>query len=161
MTHPDSLTVLFQHNRWANLCILEACAKLSDAQLDATLIGTFGTIRETLTHIVVSERSYVHRISTGQPYPRPANPPVLTVTDMVELSRTTGSGLIEWATKVQAGDVVKIDWGGTLYDVPKTIVLTQAINHATEHRAQVMAILTQLGVAPPDVSGWSYFVDHA
>ncbi len=42
-------------------------------------------------------------------------------------------------------------------DVPKTIILTQVINHATEHRAQVMAILTQLGIEPPDLSSWSYF----
>jgi uncharacterized damage-inducible protein DinB len=41
--------------------------------------------------------------------------------------------------------------------VPKTILLTQAINHATEHRAQIMAILTQLGIQPPDLDGWSYF----
>jgi len=31
------------------------------------------------------------------------------------------------------------------------------INHATEHRAQIMAILTQLGIQPPDLDGWSYF----
>ena len=30
-------------------------------------------------------------------------------------------------------------------------------NHATEHRAQIMAILTQLGVEPRDLSGWAYF----
>jgi uncharacterized damage-inducible protein DinB len=40
------------------------------------------------------------------------------------------------------GDTVRIDWDGTPRDVPKTILLTQAINHATEHRAQIMAILT-------------------
>jgi uncharacterized damage-inducible protein DinB len=41
--------------------------------------------------------------------------------------------------------------------VPKTIILTQVINHATEHRAQVMVLLTQLGIEPPDLQGWTYF----
>ena len=76
---------------------------------------------------------------------------------MTESARTTGSGLIEWAPKVQAGDTVQVDWEGTPRDVPKTIILTQVINHATEHRAQIMAILTQLGIQPPDLDSWSYF----
>jgi uncharacterized damage-inducible protein DinB len=79
---------------------------------------------------------------------------------MVESVRTTGSGLIEWAPKVQAGDTAQDDWDGKPYDLPKTIILTQAINHATEHRAQVMAILTQLGIQPPELDGWTYFVER-
>ena len=58
---------------------------------------------------------------------------------------------------MQAGDTVEIDWDGVLRDVPKTILLPQAINHATEHRAQIMAILPQLGIQPPELDSWSYF----
>ncbi len=32
----------FKYNLWANLRLLDACANLSDAQLDTTMIGTFG-----------------------------------------------------------------------------------------------------------------------
>jgi uncharacterized damage-inducible protein DinB len=76
---------------------------------------------------------------------------------MVESARQTGAGLIEWAPKVQDGDTVQIDWEGATVEVPKAIILTQAINHATEHRAQIMAIMTELGIQPPDADGWSYF----
>ena len=76
---------------------------------------------------------------------------------MAEWARTSGAGLIEWAPKVQAGDTVQVDWDGAPRAVPTTILLTQAINHATEHRAQVMAILTQLGIEPPELDGWSYY----
>jgi uncharacterized damage-inducible protein DinB len=76
---------------------------------------------------------------------------------MAESVRTTGFGLIEWAPKVQADHTVQLDWEGTPREVPKTIILTQVINHATEHRAQIMAILTQLGIQPPDLDSWSYF----
>ena len=76
---------------------------------------------------------------------------------MMESVRETGSGLIEWALKVKAEDKVRIDWEGTPREVPKTIILTQAINHATEHRAQIMVILTQLGIQPPDLDSWTYF----
>jgi len=157
MNPTDTLTTLFRHNRWANLRLLERCAGLSDEQLDATLLGTFGSIRDTLQHIVTAERSYLSRISTGQPYRHPKDAPPLTLAEMAEWARTSGAGLIEWALKVQAGDTVQVDWDGAPRAVPKTILLTQAINHATEHRAQVMAILTQLGIEPPELDGWSYF----
>jgi uncharacterized damage-inducible protein DinB len=157
MNPSNTLTTLFRHNCWANLRILERCARLSNEQLDATIAGTYGSIRDTLQHIVTSEQSYFSRISTGQPYRRPKEAPPLTIAEMTESVRTTGSGLIEWAPKVQANDTVRVDWEGTPRDVPKTIILTQVINHATEHRAQIMAILTHVGIQPPDLDSWSYF----
>lgn len=156
MNPADTLTTLFRHNRWANVRLLERCAGLADEQLSATLVGTFGSIRDTLQHIVLAEQSYLSRISTGQPYRRAEDAP-LTLTEMMEMARASGAGLIEWATRVESGDMVEVNWEGSPRDVPKTIILTQAINHATEHRAQIMAILTQLGIEPPELSGWAYF----
>lgn len=153
----DTLTTLFSHNLWANLRLLEQCAVLSSEQLDAAISGAYGSIWDTLQHIVIAEQSYFSRISTGQRLHRAEDAPPLTLTEMMESVRATGAGLIEWAPKVQAGDTVQIDWDGTLRNVPKSIILTQVINHATEHRAQIMAILTQLGIQPPELDSWTYF----
>ena len=40
--------------------------------------------------------------------------------------------------------------------MPVSLFLLQAINHGTEHRSQVATILTQLGVEPPNMDGWTY-----
>ena len=40
--------------------------------------------------------------------------------------------------------------------IPASVILVQAINHATEHRAQAQAILTQLGIEPPAIDGWAH-----
>jgi uncharacterized damage-inducible protein DinB len=157
MNPTDTLTTLFSHHLWANLRLLEQCAELTEEQLAATIPGARGTIQETLQHIVTSERSYFSRISTGQRYDPPPGAPPMTIADMIESARMTGSDLIEWATKVQPGDTVQIDWDGTPRSVPKTIILTQVINHATEHREQVKATMTQLGIDPPDLQSWAYF----
>jgi uncharacterized damage-inducible protein DinB len=157
MKPADTLTTLFRHHLWANLRLLERCAELTEEQLDGATAGAFGSIRDTLQHIVKAEQSYFSRISTGQRYDRPPDAPPLTFAELVESVQTTGQGLIEWAPRVQAGDAVQIDWEGVPRNVPKSIILTQAINHATEHRAQVMVMLTQLGVEPPDLQGWAYF----
>ena len=81
----------------------------------------------------------------------------MTIAEMLDSLRVTGTGLIEWAPRVQADDAIQVDWRGTPRSVPKTILLTQVINHATEHREQVKTILTGLGIEPPDLQGWSYF----
>jgi uncharacterized damage-inducible protein DinB len=153
----DTLTTLFSHHLWANLCLLERCAGLTREQLDASIPGSYGSIEETWRHIVTSEQSYFSRISTGKRYERPENETPMTFPEMADSLRTTGAGLIEWASKVQADDTVKVDWDGTPRDVPKTILLTQVINHATEHREQIKATLTELGIEPPDLQGWQYF----
>lgn len=157
MTQNDTLTTLFSHHLWANLRLFEQCAALTSEQLDATILGAFSSIRETLEHIVRAEQNYFSRISTGQPFQRPDNPPPMTLAEMIESLRTTGTGLIEWVSKIQAGDMVQVNWEGTPRDVPKTILLTQVINHATEHREQVKTIMTQLGIEPPDLQAWTYF----
>jgi len=41
--------------------------------------------------------------------------------------------------------------------MPASLILLQAVNHGTEHRSQVSTILTQLGVEPPEMDGWTYF----
>lgn len=157
MKPDDTLTTLFRHNMWANLRLLERCAELTDEQMDARIPGSQGSIHDTLQHIATAEQSYFSRISTGQPHRRPGDIPPMTIAEMTEAMRTTGLGLIEWASKVQAEDTVQVDWDGTPRDVPKTIILTQVVNHATEHREQVKATLTQLGIEPPDLQSWSYF----
>jgi uncharacterized damage-inducible protein DinB len=153
----DTLTTLFSHHLWANLKLFERCAALDRTLLEADSPGAYGTIFETMQHIVTAEQSYFSRISTGQRRSRAQDAPPMTMAEMLDSLRTTGAGLIEWALKVGADDTVVIDWDGTPRDVPKTILLTQAINHATEHREQIKAILTEMGIEPPSLDGWTYF----
>lgn len=157
MKPTDTLSILFSHNLWANLQLLDACAGLTEEQLAASIPGSRGSIRDTLEHIATSEMGYFTRISTGQRWQRPEDWTPMSLSDMTESLRKTGEGLIEWASKVQAEDVVEIDWDGTPRDVPKTTILTQVINHATEHREQVKATMTELGIEPPDLSSWNHF----
>jgi uncharacterized damage-inducible protein DinB len=157
MKPTDSLTTLFSHNRWANLRLLEICAGLTEEQQASGAAGAYGSIHATWEHLVTSEQSYLSRIKTGPRFQHPQDAPPLTFADMLERARATGAGLIEWAPKVRVDETVQVDWEGTPRAVPKTVILTQAINHASEHRAQIMVILTQLGIQPPELDGWSYF----
>ena len=153
----DTLMTLFRHHLWANLQLLERCAELTREQLDTTMVGAYGSIYVTLQHITTSEKSYFSRISTGKRYDRPANQPPMTLAEMADSLQATGTGLIEWAPKLKADDMVEVDWEGTPRATPKTILLTQALQHAAEHREQIKTMLTQISVEPPDLQGWEFF----
>ena len=152
------LETLYRHNLWANLSLMEVCKSLSEEQLERSAVGGCGTIIDTLRHIADSEESYIYRIKTGDPLVRPSNAQPKSLAQMEDSFRNSGAGLIDWAAKVGATDRVELTWiTAEKVHVPKAIILTQAINHATEHRAQIMMILTQLGIEPPDLSSWHYF----
>ena len=159
------LETLFRHHLWSNLQLLALCKTLSEDQLQTTIVGVYGTLGDTLQHLVKSERSYLARVSTGQPFRAPENEGALTFDQMAASLRHTGEGFIEWAPKVEAAETVEVQWDNNgiqgPVQVPKAVILTQVINHATEHRAQIMAMLTKLGIQPPEMGGWDYFEAEA
>jgi uncharacterized damage-inducible protein DinB len=150
------LIKLFEHNTWANLTLLDFCERLSDAQLDATAIGGFGSIRDTLVHIVGGEVSYVARVngklpstwSSGDQFPGFA-----ALTDAV---RWAGDELLQLALSARADTVVRQRPPRQLIEYKLASLIVQALNHSTEHRTQISTIITQLGMEPPDMSGWKY-----
>ncbi|MEZ4732961.1 MAG: DinB family protein [Caldilineaceae bacterium] len=159
-----TLETLFRHHLWANLALLEVCSTLTEAQLQTSIVGVYGSLGDTLQHLVKAERSYLSRITTGQRFQAPDNEGDLTFEQMAASLRRTGEGLIEWAPKVGAEERVEVQWDNNgiqgPVQVPKAVILTQVINHATEHRAQIMAMLTQLGIQPPELDSWGYFETH-
>jgi uncharacterized damage-inducible protein DinB len=59
----------FMYNLWANRRLLDACEQLSDAHLDATVKGTYGSIRQTLIHLIGAEEGYVRALTGTAPTP--------------------------------------------------------------------------------------------
>jgi len=153
----EILVELFRHNAWANQCLFDACEGLSDAQLDATVAGTFGSIRDTLVHIVGAQERIVTALAEMGPVSvsreRDPFPGLAELRDGVRMS---GEALAELVTHAHSGATVTTTWRGEEYTLPVWLLLVQAINHAIEHRAQVAAILTYQGIEPPGMDGWTY-----
>jgi uncharacterized damage-inducible protein DinB len=149
---------LFRHNVWANLRVIDLCSGVSDQQLDATVDGTYGTIRATLVHIVGAEEAYLKRLTADERWD-PMDDDWWEGFD--ELRRRTtdaGEALVAEAGRQDVDRVVR--WVGRDDGVHRSmrasLLLTQTINHSTDHRSQVFTILTQVGVEPPELDGWSY-----
>jgi uncharacterized damage-inducible protein DinB len=159
--HGDAsvLKVMFAYNTWANLRLLEYCERLSAEQLDATAVGGFGSIRDTLQHIINAEISYVERVNGRLPEAgalRDAFPAFAVLKDAV---RWAGDELLGLAISAREDTLVLQRPPRPRYQYRLASLMVQSVSHSTEHRAQIAAIITQLGVEPPDTSTWQYMED--
>jgi uncharacterized damage-inducible protein DinB len=156
----DVLYDPIRHNNWATKSLIKFCRdqNLTAEQLEITGVGTYGGILATLDHIVRCDGGYLRRI---------ADSPL----DYVDSEETPDFNTLErWND--EAGAL----WEEFLrkpIDVERVIVvdnntratrvgifIAQAINHANHHREQVCAILTGLGIQPPDIQAWEYAWTH-
>ena len=147
------LEKLFEHNNWSNLRIIEVCSTLSAEQLNAEPHSvTKGNIRDTLSHLVTSQRGYL-ALLTLPPEARPTSP--LTFAELQESARMSGDGLLTLARGEQKPMKTPLQTKDGFLVEP-WVVMVQIINHATEHREQIKSMLSALGITPPDIDGWDF-----
>jgi uncharacterized damage-inducible protein DinB len=162
-----AMLALFRHKTWATLRLIEHCKGLEDEHLDATIPGTYGTIRETLRHIVDAEEGYFLILTRApfktreaaaayvDPDPLPGGPVPLDV--LAERIRRLGPRWEELAADADlAGREVTSTDG---WRWPGGVILAQTILHAGDHRTQIMSILGARGLelpGPNDLDAWGY-----
>ena len=150
------LADFFKHNLWANLRLLDACAQLTDEQLDTSVPGTYGSIRDTVVHLLRGEENYLTHLTGHQPQSSLTPGEFPGIETLREHARRTGEGLIAVADTVDPAQMLRGTYRGEPYEMPVIVPLMQAINHATDHRSQIATALSQLGVQPPDLQVWAY-----
>lgn len=158
----EVLSELYNYNYWARDRQLEACLKLSDEQFLRPMGSSFGSLRDTLAHLLVVEWVWHERFRGRSPRSIP-----------------------EWLQELQSAGTIGERWKGVERDLrayiaalspealthplsyvnpqgePWTYPLWQAllhlVNHQTYHRGQVTMLLRQLGAEPAAVDFLVYF----
>ena len=155
----SALAALFAHNAWANVKLLDFCAGLSAEQLEATAVGGYGTIRATLLHLAQAEARYAARVAGVQPNPPPDEPyPSFEV--LRAAVRRAGAELLAGALAARSDTRVVQQRAKVTEEYKLADLMAQAITHAAEHRTQVAACITALGLEPPDMSGWAWMEER-
>ena len=123
-------------------------------QLAASATGTYGGIRATFNHLVLADGRYLRRLAGGAPawVDRPDE------AELDELAVRTEEAGQQWerllSEPVDAERVVVVDDGAL--EVRAGVIVAQALHHGNAHREQICAILTSLGIEPPDIQPWAY-----
>jgi uncharacterized damage-inducible protein DinB len=147
-----ALDHVLRHNAWANKTLLAFCAKLEPSTLELTAGGTYGTLLDTLKHLVSGEQWYISLLS-GEVLGARASK-VRTVHELIPISELTGARAIAVAASDDPDRAVAVD-GKPRASTVGTI-LAQLVHHGNEHRAQATTILGANGRETPLISGWRY-----
>lgn len=140
---------------WASVHLLDACAELTTEQLGATVTGTYGSIIDTLRHLVGADVAYLDVLAGDQP---PFDEETASVADL--RARMVGH-LRAWAGVIADDpdpDTPSIRYreDGSEGHAPTGIRLAQVLHHGTDHRSQVCTTLTSLGIEPPEIDVWTF-----
>jgi uncharacterized damage-inducible protein DinB len=160
MRDMDLLVEFFRHNTMMNGRLIDACRELSPEQLAATATGTYGSTGATLVHIANGQESYVARLLDVERPERLPEDPFPGFEALEERLAKSDAQLEQASTQGDHDRVVRVapEDPSDMWTMPVSLFLLQAVNHGTEHRSQVATILTQLGIEPPEMDGWAYFI---
>jgi uncharacterized damage-inducible protein DinB len=146
----------FGHHVWATIRVLDACSNLDDAQLATTVPGTYGSIIETLRHVVDGDVFYLDVLRGGalEPFDKEGSD-IPTLRAVMEAHDAVWQRLV--AGDLDPGaDVVEYEDNGYETHAPLGTRLAQALYHGTDHRSQVCTALTTLGIEPPAIEAWDF-----
>jgi uncharacterized damage-inducible protein DinB len=151
----ELLLEAFRHNAWATKCLLRFCRDLSTEQLTSTPPGTYGTILATLNHVIYADANYLPRPKITRPAWSGEED---DVSDLGELEARVDETALLWerylADPLDAKEKLSLNRGA--YEAESRVPIAQALHHGNAHREQVCAIITALGMQPPNVQVWAY-----
>lgn len=159
MSNPqaDLINKYFEYNLWANVEMVKICSTLTEDQLETTIEGTAGSIKETLKHLIGSESYYLYHLSDELIWDADEEDwSDKTMADYLQMAEQSGTKLLEVASQAdphQRHDRV-LDIGP--YHFFNWTSALQTIYHGIEHRTQIKMMLTKLGVEHPELAAWDF-----
>jgi len=158
---------LLRHMGWANQKVIAHLESLSEESLTAFATNSEWFVAEILHHIVDSADHYAFRISGKPALSLPGEPCIDDVKQISDLARIKEQAAIVDAALLEC---VKLDdvqlefenYEGKLVKRWRSTILSQAIHHATEHRAQIASALEARGFVAVDLDEldlWAYEIE--
>jgi uncharacterized damage-inducible protein DinB len=146
----------FAHHVWATLRLMDVCDALSPGQLATTAPGTYGSILDTMRHLVGADAGYLFVMSRER-VPNVDEEQM----DLAELRAVMERNGKAWSELLSEGvdpsEVLVRTWDdGSQTQAPYGIRLAQALHHGTDHRSQICTALSTLGIEPPLIDVWDF-----
>jgi uncharacterized damage-inducible protein DinB len=153
------------NNAWSNHRLLGACAKLSDADFQATRVSFFPSIMETLNHNLMVDWFYVDALEGGTLGPKAfeIEVPCPTMAALLPEQAAIDRRLVAFCgnltdaalaaeTRIHRQDRVQVDRTDK--------VLLHLFEHQIHHRGQAHAMLAGTQVPPPQLDEF-FMTDEA
>ena len=162
----NNLALMARFNQWVNGHFYDSVATLSDADYRRDRKAFFGSIHNTLNHLLVVDRLWIGRISgIDSGISSLKDIPFDEFEPLRAARRREDEGLIDLVDGIGEERMTSpVVYTRILGDGEQRTrldhILITLYNHQTHHRGQVHAMLTQAGVMPPDIDV-IYFLEDA
>jgi uncharacterized damage-inducible protein DinB len=159
----NDIVTLHKYNQWANAKILNAAAKVTQAQFLADATYPHGGLRGTLVHTLFAQWIWRNRWEGNSPTVR-IKPDEFPTFDSLRSRWLEEEKLlmdfIQALTDEKLGNTFQYrNTKGVPFEQVLWKAMAHVVNHGTQHRAEAAALLTELGCSPGDVD-MIYFFDE-
>ncbi|NCW75748.1 MAG: hypothetical protein EBW13_03145 [Actinobacteria bacterium] len=145
---------LLAHMKWANQLTIEHLQTLPNEALKAFATNPEWHVAEIMHHIVDAADAYAFRITEERcELPGESIQELESIADLANLkiqAELVDSALQE-CSKLDDVQLEFKNYSGNLVKRWRSTILSQAIHHATEHRAQIASALEAKGFKPVDL----------
>ena len=152
-----------RHMAWANQETIKHLQTLPEESLKAFATNSEWFVAEIAHHIVDSADHYVLNITGKVALTQPGDPCIADIEKISDLVRLADQAAIVDAHLIRAADLddvwLDLENDNGKFQRLRSTVLSQAIHHATEHRAHIASALEAKGFEPinlDDISLWDY-----
>jgi len=157
------LTLRAEHNQWVNARLYDVAAKLSEADYLADRGAFFGSVHNTLNHIVTTDMIWMNRIDGTGEVPSGLD---AVLFDTLAATRDAREALdARMIAAVAAMDDAALQEpirfkarNGDDVAIPTNLMVANLCNHETHHRGQVHALLTGLGQEVPPLDFFPFLM---
>lgn len=162
-----ALDRLLRHMAWANQKTIAHLQTLSEESLKAYATNSEWFVAEIAHHIVDSADHYAFRISGLPALTQPGDPCIDDVKEIADFARLKEQAAIVDKALLECVNLEDIQIEYKNYEDKfvkrwRSTILSQAIHHATEHRAQIASALESKGFKPMDLDEldlWAFEIE--
>ena len=160
-----ALNRLLAHMSWANQKTIAHLQTLPEQSLSAFATNPKWQVSEITHHVVEAADAYAFRITGEHPQlPGDSIPEITTTADLALIAKQAEAIDAALLKSVSLDDeqIEFTNYSGKLVKRWRSTILSQAIHHATEHRAQIASALEAKGFTPVDLDEldlWAFEIE--
>jgi uncharacterized damage-inducible protein DinB len=156
------LEARFDYGYWANGRLLAVVSQLTPEQFTRAVAGSYGSIRNTLVHILSAEAGWLDRCGGPARGPRLNPDDFPTIESVTEAWRRLETQLRSFLSSLKDDDLARTAEFemplGEKRSMTVGALMQHAANHGVHHRGQVALLLRMLGHAPGNVDLLIYYL---
>jgi len=157
------LELLYDYGYWANRRLLDAMAQLAPEQFTQPVAGSYGSIRNTMVHVLSAEAGWLERCGGPRRGPRLNPSDFPTIDSVTQAWSRVEAHVRAFLATLSDDDLVRnaeyaTDRSASV-SMPLGELMQHAATHGVHHRGQVALLLRELGFTPGNFDILFYYAE--